>query len=168
MSTMSGDQGMLSSFIAIFALMAGAPLAALMLLGGGLSEVSQAQVQAVRQSLPAPASAARQAGAAPAIEWLRPDRVHVPSGLAISGHAAGHNGEAERLYWLLVQGQCVTAAKFCGGSKIEKMYACVDPITGIVGAILQFGDEITTGYFERDGSGYWTKRVERENWEVCK
>ena len=53
---------MLSSFIAIFASMAVALLAALMLLGGGLGEVSQAQVQAVRQSLPAPASAARQAG----------------------------------------------------------------------------------------------------------
>ena len=87
--------------------------------------------------------------------------------VAISAHAAEHNGEAERLYWLLVQDQCVVAAKFCGGSEVEKLYTCVDPITGIVGAILQFGDQITTGYFERDGSGYWVKRVARENWEVC-
>ena len=156
MSTMSGDRSMASSFIMIFVVVAAvALLAALTLLGGGLGKAQRVQVQAVRQS------------PAPAIEWLRPDQVYVPSGLAISAHAAGHNGEAERLYWLLAQGQCVTAAKFCGGSEVEKMYTCVDPITGIVGAILQFGSEITTGYFERDGSDYWLKRVAREDWEAC-
>ena len=154
MSTMSGSQNT-SSFLTMFALVAAALFAGMALLGGGMGRVSKVQMQTVRQS------------AASAIEWLRPDQVHVPSGLAVSGHAAGHNGEAERLYWLLVQGQCVAAAKFCGGSEVERLYTCVDPITGIVGAILQFGDEITTGYFERDGSGYWMKRVARENWEVC-
>jgi len=102
------------------------------------------------------------------IEWLQPDQVHIPNNLVVNAHAVEHNGEAEKLYWLIKQGQCVMAAKFCGGSEIEKMYVCVDPITGLVGAILQFGDEVTTGYFERGGSGYWSKRIAREDWEACR
>jgi len=117
-------------------------------------------------TLPVTSATVRQA--AVSIDWLRPDQVNVPRGLSISTHAAEHNGEVERLYWLLAQGQCMTAAKFCGGSEVERLYTCVDPITGLVGAILQFGDEITTGYFERGGSDYWVKRVAREKWEVCK
>lgn len=100
------------------------------------------------------------------IDWLRPDQVHVPSGLAISAHATKHNGEAEQIYALLLQGQCAAVAKFCGGSNIERMYICVDPVTGIVGAMLQFGDEITTGYFSSN-SNYWPGRIARENWKSC-
>jgi len=94
-------------------------------------------------------------------------RIDVPKHLIISPHTVKHNGEAEYIYELLLEGRCATTTKYCGGSEVEKMYVCVDPVTGITGAILQFGDEITTGYFERDGAGYWSKRVEREKWEVC-
>lgn len=94
-------------------------------------------------------------------------QVAIPNDLAIRGHAAKHGSEANQIYALLLEGKCVAVGKFCGGSDIEKLYTCVDPVTGVVGAILQFGDEITTGYFERDGSGYWDRRVEKENWEVC-
>lgn len=101
------------------------------------------------------------------IDWLRSDQVYVPGGLTIRAHAAKHNSETERIYTLLLQGQCAAVAKFCGGSDIENLYTCIDPVTGIVGAILQFGDEITTGYYERSGSGHWAGRTARENWEVC-
>ena len=102
------------------------------------------------------------------IDWLHPDQVHVPSGLTISAHSAKHNGETERIYKYLLEGQCTEVAKYCGGSESEFAYFCVDPVTGIVGAILQIGDEVTTGFYEKDGSGYWAKRVPREQWEVCK
>jgi len=101
------------------------------------------------------------------IDWLSPDQIYVPDDLVIRAHAAKHNGEAEQIYTLLLQGQCAAVAKFCGGSNIENLYTCVDPVTGIVGAILQFGDEITTGYYERGGSGHWAGRTVRENWRVC-
>ena len=101
------------------------------------------------------------------IDWLRPDQVHVPTGLAINTHAAKHHGDTERIYANLLQGKCADVAKFCGGSESEFAYFCVDPVTGIVGAILQIGDEITTGFYEKSGSGYWVKRVPREQWEVC-
>ena len=101
------------------------------------------------------------------IDWLLPDQVTVPQELVIRAHAAKHNGEAEQIYTMLLQGQCAAVAKFCGGSEIENLYTCMDPVTGIVGAILQFGDEITTGYYERGGSGHWAGRTVRENWRVC-
>lgn len=155
MSIMSGNRNTLSSFLVMIVLVAIVLFAATMLLGGSLSEASKMQVQAVRQS------------AAPAIEWLRPGQVDIPRNLAIRKHAAKHNGEAEEIYKLLLEGQCVAAAKFCGGSEIERLYTCVDPVTGIVGAVLQFGNEITTGFYERGNSGYWAGRTEREKWEVC-
>jgi len=101
------------------------------------------------------------------IDWLHPDQVEVPSNLTISTHAAKHHGDTERIYNLLLEGQCAEVAKFCGGSDIENLYICINPMTGIVGAILQFGDEITTGYYERSGSGHWAGRTARENWRVC-
>jgi len=101
------------------------------------------------------------------IDWQRPDQVHVPSDLAISTHAAKHHGDTEKIYQMLLDSQCTEVAKYCGGSESEFTYMCIDPITGIVGAILQVGDEITTGFFERSGSGYWAKRIPREQWSVC-
>lgn len=80
------------------------------------------------------------------IDWLQPDQVMVPQGLTtISTHAAKHHGDTEKIYQMLLQGQCTEVAKFCGGSESEFAYFCVDPVTGVVGAILQIGDEITTG-----------------------
>lgn len=101
------------------------------------------------------------------IDWLRPDQVQVPDDLVISAHSAKHNGDTEKIYQMLLDSKCTEVAKFCGGSESEFTYFCVDPVTGIVGAILQVGDEITTGFYERGGSGYWAKRIPRENWEVC-
>jgi len=137
----------------VFALLAG--LAALVLLGS-----AQTATTTVWQSRPA---AQRTT-----VDWLRPDQIYVPSGLTISAHAAKHNGETEEIYSKLLEGKCAEVAKFCGGSEEEFAYYCVDPVTGVVGAILQIGDEITTGYYEKDGSGYWARRIPRERWEVCK
>jgi len=116
-------------------------------------------------TLPATGATVHQAAA---IDWLRPDQVPVPNNLIISAHAAKHHGDTEQIYANLLQGKCAEVAKFCGGSEQEFAYFCVDPVTGIVGAILQIGDEITTGYYEKPGSEYWVKRVPRERWEVCK
>ena len=155
MSTMSGDRSMASSFITMFVVVTAVLLAALMLLGGGLGEAQRVQMQAVRQS------------SAPAIEWLRPDQVFVPRGLLVNAHAVKHDGDTEKIYQMLLGGKCAAVAKFCGGSEIEKLYACTDPVTGLVGIILQFGDEITTGYFSHNSNNLGN-RVSREKWEVCK
>ena len=101
------------------------------------------------------------------IDWLRPDQVTVPQGLVISTHAAKHHGDTEKIYQMLLDGQCTEVAKFCGGSESEFAYFCIDPVTGIVGAILQIGDEITTGFYEKAGSNYWIKRIPREGWDTC-
>jgi len=100
------------------------------------------------------------------IDWLRPDQVQVPSGLTIAEHAAKHNGDTEKIYKLLLEGHCAEVAMYCGGSNIEKMYACVDPITGLVGIMLRFGDEIKTGYFSRNQNNL-ENRIAREKWRAC-
>lgn len=100
------------------------------------------------------------------VEEVVGNHARVQEGLAIRAHADKHNGEAQRIYQQLLEGKCATSMTWCGGSNIEKMHICVDPVTGAVGAVLQFGDEITTGFYE-GYEGYWTWRVERENWEVC-
>jgi len=74
--------------------------------------------------------------------------------------------QATEIYRLLLEGKCASAMQFCGGSDIEKMWVCVDPVTGLVGAIIQFGDEIVTGYFE-GRPGYWQRRIARDKWEAC-
>ena len=102
-----------------------------------------------------------------AIDWLPPKQVYIPGGLVISTHSAKHHGDTERIYQMLLDSKCTEVAKYCGGSESEFTYLCIDPITGIVGAILQVGDEITTGFYERAGSGYWAKRIPRERWRVC-
>jgi len=100
------------------------------------------------------------------IDWLRPDQVRVPSGLTVSAHSAKHNGDTEKIYQMLLDGRCAAVAMYCGGSGIERMYACMDPVTGLVGIMLQFGDEVTTGYFSRNSNNV-TNRIAREKWEVC-
>lgn len=132
----------------LFGMMLLAGIGALMLLG----QAVDATVPVVHQA---------------SINWLRPGQVHIPRDLAINSHAAKHHGDAERIYNLLLEGQCAGVAKYCGGSNIENLYICTDPVTGVVGAILQFGGEITTGYYERSGSGHWAGRTVRENWRVC-
>ena len=103
-----------------------------------------------------------------AIDWLRPEQIDVPGGLVINAHSAKHHGNTEKIYRMLLDSKCAEVAKYCGGSENEFTYICTDPVTGIVGAILQVGNEITTGFYERAGSGYWAKRIPRERWEACK
>ena len=155
MSTMSGNQSMLSSFIAMMALSAVVLLVALMLLGGGLGEVSQAQVQAVRQSVSSTV-------------WAIEGQVTIEAGLRIREHAVKHQGQALdawKIYAQLLAGKCVASTMLCGGSEIEKLYLCVDPASGLVGGLLVLGDEILTGYGSR--AGYWESVVERDKWEAC-
>ena len=140
------------TMILLFAMMLLAGLAALVLLG----------------SASQPASVTVHQASAVTIDWLQPDQVHVPDGLAISAHSAKHHGDTEQIYQLLLEGKCTEVAMYCGGSESEFTYFCKDPVTGIVGAILQVGDEITTGFYERAGSGYWAKRIPRERWGICK
>lgn len=101
------------------------------------------------------------------IDWLPPDQVMVPQGLTISAHAAKHHGDTEKIYKMLLEGKCAEVAKLCGGSESEFAYFCIDPATGVVGAILQIGDEITTGFYEKADSNYWVKRIPRERWAIC-
>lgn len=156
MSTMNRSQGTSSSYLAILALVVIVPLVVLMLLGGGLSEVSRVQIRA-------------QAGAAPAIEWTGlGEYVSIPGGMNVKGHASKHDGQvldAWKIYTLLLEGQCVASAVFCGPSDIEKLYLCVDP-TGRIGGLVVFGNEILTGY--QANQRYWTRKVNKPEWEVCR
>ena len=145
----------LETMILMFAFMLLAGLAALVLLGSVQAETATTVWQSQ--------SAAQQV----AVDWKQPGEIDVPSGLIISAHSAKHNGETEEIYAKLLEGKCAEVAKLCGGSEEEFAYFCLDPVTGIVGAILQIGDEITTGYYEKPGSGYWVRRVPREKWRAC-
>jgi len=99
--------------------------------------------------------------------WLEGQHAEVAEGLRINSHAEKHGTDAWDIYRLLLAGKCAASMTFCGGSEIEKLHVCVDPTTGAVGAILQFGDEIMTGYFTPSAPGYWKRRVARDGWGVC-
>ncbi len=99
------------------------------------------------------------------IDWLNGQHANIQPGLSISPHALKHGQEAGDIYIYLLTGHCTASTTWCGASDIEKMHVC-QLTNGLVGAILQFGDEITTGYWGKDG--YWERRVTRDNWEVCK
>ena len=90
-----------------------------------------------------------------------------PPDLTINSHAAKHGTQAAEIYALVLAGKCVASTTYCGGSEIEKLHVCTDPITGLVGAVIQFGDEIRTGFYEGN-VGYWERVIERDNWEVCR
>lgn len=97
---------------------------------------------------------------------LNEQHANIQPGLRIRPHALKHGSEAGDIYIYLLTGGCAASTTWCGASPdLEKMHIC-RLSNGLVGAILQFGDEIMTGYFE-DRPGYWEKRVQRENWEVC-
>ena len=98
--------------------------------------------------------------------WLEGQDVQVSNELTLSEHSEKHGTQARDLYILMLTGKCAASMTYCGGSTIEKLHVCVDPVTGLVGAVLQFGDEITTGFIEAN-AGYWERRIARENWEVC-
>jgi len=98
--------------------------------------------------------------------WLIGNNVQVSNQLSLSEHAKKHNDAATQLYVMMLTGKCVASMTYCGGSEIEKLHVCVDPVTGAVGAVLQFGMEITTGFYEGN-VGYWERRIVREKWEVC-
>jgi len=98
--------------------------------------------------------------------WLTGNNVQVSNQLSLSEHAKKHGDAATQLYVMMLTGKCVASMTYCGGSEIEKLHVCVDPVTGAVGAVLQFGMEIKTGFYEGN-VGYWERRIAREKWEVC-
>lgn len=157
MSTMSVNRTTSLYFIMMITLVAIAFLTVL-LLEGKAGEVPRAQIytQAVRQSPASP------------IEWTGlGERILIPSGMTVKPHADKHNDQvldAWKIYTLLLEGQCVASAVFCGASDIERLYLCVDP-TGRIGGLIVFGEEILTGY--QGSQDYWAKKVNRPYWEVC-
>jgi len=138
-------------------------LAMLLVLGlAALTLLAQADVASIpRLSRPA-------AQEVSAIEWTGlGEHVSIPGGMIVKPHANKHNDQvldAWRIYTLLLEGQCVASAVFCGPSDIERLYLCVDP-TGRIGGLVVFGDEILTGYQAKQG--YWLRKVNKSEWEVC-
>lgn len=105
---------------------------------------------------------------AAAIEWTEAGKyIAIPSDLVIAEHAAKHfdqHLDAWRIYAMLLEGQCVATAVFCGGSEVDRLYLCQDP-SGRIGGLIVLADEILTGY---EGKlRYWENVVERDRWEVC-
>ena len=103
-----------------------------------------------------------------AIEWTGlGERVSIPGGMTVKPHAGKHSDQvldAWKIYTLLLEGQCVASAVFCGPSDIERLYLCVDP-TGRIGGLIVFGDEILTGY--QANQNYWAMKVGKPEWQVC-
>ena len=126
------------------------------LLGIGGSDLEVPKMPAVQQV------------SVPAIEWTGlGENVEVLPGMTIREHANKHKGQvldAWKIYGLLLEGQCVASAVFCGPSDIEKLYLCMDP-TGRIGGIIVFGDEILSGY--QMSQDEWAKKVDKPQWEVC-
>jgi len=144
---MVGSRSSLGGFI-VLSLLAGVVGAA------GLGTIASATAVTVTSSQKASTS------------WLEGNNVRVSNQLTMSEHAKKHGDAATQLYVMMLTGKCVASMTYCGGSEIEKLHVCVDPVTGAVGAVLQFGIEITTGFYEGN-VGYWERRIEREGWEVC-
>lgn len=151
MTTMNRNRGVLSPFVTMFILVAIVLFTALTQLESGL------QVQAVRQST------------VPAIEWTGlGEHIVVPGGMTVRSHASKHSDQvldAWKIYTLLLEGQCVASAVFCGPSDIEKLYLCIDP-AGRIGGLVVFGNEILTGYQAKQD--YWSRKVDGPEWEVCR
>jgi len=128
----------------------------LFLVGGDGLKVTSVAVPAVQRA------------SVPAIEWTGlGEHVVVPPGMAVREHANKHEGQvldAWKIYTLLLEGQCVASAVFCGPSDIEKLYLCVD-LTGRIGGLIVFGGEILTGY--QASQDDWAKKVDKPQWEVC-
>jgi len=121
----------------------------LTMMGGVTADVAQVQV-------------------ASAPSWVQGQAIIRP-GLAINGHAHKHADQALdawRIYGLLLAGNCVASTVYCGPSDIERLYLCTDPVSGLIGGLFVFGDEIMTGYGSREA--YWKNKVRGSEWEVCK
>lgn len=138
-------------------------LAMLLALGlAALTLLARTDVAAVAwQSQPA----AREVAA---IEWTGlGEHVSIPGGMTVKTHASKHNDQvldAWKIYALLLEGQCVASAVFCGPSDIERLYLCVDP-TGRIGGLIVFGEDILTGY--QANQDYWTRKIGKPEWEIC-
>ena len=96
--------------------------------------------------------------------WLEGNNVQVRNDLTIRQHADKHGTAAWEIYAAMLTGKCAASMTYCGGSDQEWLHIC--ELDGIVGAVLQFGSEITTGFYEGN-VGYWQRRIEREGWRVC-
>jgi len=145
----------LGGYVAMLGLMVLMGLVGLMLLGPALESGRGGTI-----SIASPQQAV-------STEWLEGQNAEIARGLTINSHAEKHGTDAWEIYKMLLAGRCAASVTFCGGSEIEKMHICIDPVTGVAGAIIQFGDEIMTGYFTPADPGYWKRRVARESWEVC-
>ena len=140
-----------------------APVMLLVLGLAALTLLTQADMASIPR-LPRPAAQETSA-----IEWTGlGEHISIPGGIAIRRHAGKHGDQvldAWKIYTLLLEGQCVASAVFCGPSDIEKLYLCVDP-TGRIGGLIVFGEEILTGY--QANQNYWTRKVGKPEWEVCR
>lgn len=99
--------------------------------------------------------------------WIEGQNSLIREDLVIQSHATKHGTQTWDIYRMLLEGRCAASMTYCGASDIEKLHICVDPVTGAIGAVLQFGDDITTGFYEGN-VGYWKRRVRQEHWGVCR
>ena len=102
-------------------------------------------------------------------DWLAGKQARIPSGLTIVEHTEKHKAaqlNAWKMYSMLLEGQCAASTRFCGGSDIEFLYICLDPVTGVIAGLLQFGDEIRSA-FGYDDSNYWQERIRKGRWTEC-
>jgi len=136
----------LETMILMFAMALLAGLAALVVLG----LAQQTALPAMQQQVEIP--------------W---SEIEIPANLRINEHASKHLGQqldAWKIYAMLLEGQCVDTAVFCGPSDIERLYLC-DSLTGLIGGIFVDGDEIHTGFGAR--LKYWENQLAKPKWEVC-
>lgn len=139
-------------------------LAMLLILGlAALTLLAQADVASIPRL---PRLAAQEVNA---IKWTGlGENISISSGMVVKPHASKHGDQvldAWKIYMLLLEGQCVASAVFCGPSDIEKLYLCVDP-TGRIGGLVVFGNEVLTGYQAKQD--YWARKVSKPEWEVCR
>lgn len=106
-------------------------------------------------------------------DWLEGSQATIRDNLIIGRHPEKHRDEAINawmLYDLLLANQCVASRSYCGdvdrrGNSTE-LHLCVEPVTGIVSALLVSGDMIFSAY----GATweYWhDKLVNGDQWGPC-
>lgn len=103
--------------------------------------------------------------------WLanRPTYPSIPAGIPITAHAEGHQGQALdawKLYDLLLEGKCVASGVWCGATRTEQLYLCIDPVTGLIGGLFRDENGIWNGF--AGSIRYWEKQVHSNNWEDCR
>lgn len=118
-----------------------------------LAQVDTASV--VWQSQPVAQLAAQEA----VPNWLAGRQTAIEPGLSISPHATKHAAEqldAERIYAMLLQGQCAAADQFCNSDGM-RLYLCFDFVTGLLGGLFIQDGMVISGYGSR--ASYWAGKV---------